>query len=337
MTDEQRPRLLTDEELRRIFERRVRPVIDRPAQEEPRILILGGTQGSRKTTLAPLVAQQLGMNDPVIFDGDTHYAFHPRFEELAREHGAPDARKSCLADVTELRRMMKEHIRDQRSHIVLVGPWTRFEFAATEVKFFAERGYAAEAAYTAMHPARSQLGVAHRHYRAEQTGTLHHVFTTTPDFQKQAFANVPQAIEDARQHVRAVHVVDTGGVAYSTVRQTDGSWRPARDPREVVEEIRYRPWDAATRADFLSRRAAIEGVTETDWPERLRVIDELAAPMLEGHGPSAGMDGQDALRVARLAFPGGAGEATRESARSGSGSGQESSGPHRSHDSSMGR
>lgn len=39
----------------------------------------GGPQGSRKTTLGPLAAEQLGLTDVGYFDGAEHLAFHPHW------------------------------------------------------------------------------------------------------------------------------------------------------------------------------------------------------------------------------------------------------------------
>ncbi|MGW3100038.1 zeta toxin family protein [Streptomyces sp. NPDC001102] len=286
--EEKPPRRLPDGQIEEIFREDVRPGLARHAsQDAPRMVIFGGPQGSRKTTLRPVVAEQLGMTDAVVFDGDDHYAFHPHYDALALEHGALEAARLCGPDIEVLRGKILDEVRGRRLNIMFVGPYTNQEFTLKRVGAFRADGYGAELAYTALHQALAQVGVMDRHRQAlEDPG---YSFLVSLKLQQDVFDGVPvilTAVEDGGL-ADGLHVVDASGVVFSKRRGADGGWVPSRSAGEVVEEVRRRPWDAAVRQDFLRRRAAVEtpaGESAQEWGKRLARLDELAAPML---APSA--------------------------------------------------
>lgn len=279
------PRRLSDEQLDEIFREDVQPGLARHAsQETPRMVLVGGPQGSRKTTLRPLVAEQLGLTDVVYFDGDDHYAFHPHYDALAREHGVLEASRLCGPDIEVLRAKILDEVRTRRLNVMFIGPYTHQEYTLNRVAAFRADGYGTELAYTALHQALSQVGVMdrQRHALAEGPG---YSFLVSLELQQGVFDGVPAimtAVEE-RGLADALHVVDVSGVVFSKRQGADGTWEPSRPAREVVEETRMQPWDAATRQDFLQRRAAVAtpaGESPEAWGKRLARVDELAAPML---------------------------------------------------------
>ncbi|GAA2463256.1 zeta toxin family protein [Streptomyces lavendulocolor] len=279
------PRRLSDEQLDEIFREDVQPALACHASHEaPRMVLLGGPQGSRKTSLRPLVAEQLGLTDVVYFDGDDHYPFHPHYDALAREHGVTEAARLCGPDIEVLRAKILEEVHARRLNIMFIGPYTHQEYTLNRVASFRADGYGTELAYTALHQALSQIGVMDRHRYALSEGPGYS-FLVSLELQQAVFDGVPAimtAVEE-RGLADALHVVDASGITFSKHQGVDGTWHPSRPAREVVEETRKQPWDAATRQDFLQRRVAVAtsaGESPEQWGKRLSRVDELAAPML---------------------------------------------------------
>ncbi|MGX9891191.1 zeta toxin family protein [Streptomyces sp. NPDC002276] len=286
MTDERPPRLLSDDQLREIFDADIRPTLAGPAHDEPRVLILGGSQGSGKTSALPLIAQQLDMPQAFRFEGDDILRVHPQFEPIARDHGVMEAYQRTGQDYTELVRMTLEELRDLRRDTILVGPYTDPNATFGRIAEFTAVGYRPEAAYMAVHPARSQLGVLHRHHQALADG-IDYSFAVPLELQQRIYENTPLIMAQAQREnrVEALHVSDRTGIVLSTRRQPDGTWAPPVDIRQAVEDHRSRPWDRETRADFTRRRDEIRPtLTGAEWAERLASVDRLAAPMLGGTG-----------------------------------------------------
>ncbi len=284
-------RRLSDEQLGEIFREDIQPGLARFAtQDSPRMVALGGPQGSRKTTLRPVVAEQLNLTDVVFFDGDDHNAYHPHYDALAREHGALEATRLCAPDIAVLRAKILDEVFARRLNIMLVGPLTNQEYTSQQVATFRDNGYSTELAYTALHQALSQVGVMDRH-RFALTDGPGYSFLVSLELQQAVFEGVPAIMTTAEDRglVDALHVVDASGVIFSKHQGADGAWVPSRRAREVVDETRMQPWDAATRQDFLQRRAAVAtpaGESAEEWAKRLARVDELAAPMLAP--PTAG-------------------------------------------------
>ncbi|MFY0516011.1 zeta toxin family protein [Streptomyces anulatus] len=294
-------RRLSDEQLDEIFREDVQPGLARfSTQDAPRMVALGGPQGSRKTTLRPVVAEQLDLTDVVFFDGDDHYTYHPHYDALARGHGALEATRLCAPDIGVLRAKILDEVFARRLNIMLVGPLTDEEYTSQQVTIFRDKGYRTELAYTALHQALPQIGVMDRHRNAMTDGPGYS-FLVSMELQQAVFDGVPIILTTAEDRglVDALHVVDAGGVAFSKYRGADGIWEPSRRAREVVEEARMQPWDAATRQDFLRRRAAVQvkpaAESAEGWAKRLARVDELAEPMLA----SANAGGRVSAQAAR--------------------------------------
>ncbi|MGX1976863.1 zeta toxin family protein [Streptomyces kronopolitis] len=264
-----------------------------PSKTQPRVLIFGGPQGSRKSTLLPVVAAQLGYRDAVKLDGDDLYALHPRFDGLVQERGAIEAMNLLRADVAPVRDMVLDHVRAARQDIVLVGPFTGQEFTFGEIEQFRGAGYQVEMAYTSLHPALSQLGVMDRQ------GVMPSI-----ELQAMVFAGVPAILEEAERLgvVEAVHLANAGGeIAFTRTRQEADQAGPGDTAiRDTLHQLRYQPWTPEVREDFQRRRAAVETRDGPQWPERLASVDRHAAPMLQPDATSA----TEAARLAALSFPG---------------------------------
>ncbi|WP_328418493.1 zeta toxin family protein (plasmid) [Streptomyces violaceus] len=301
------PRRLSDEQIDEIFQEDVRPGLSRYAsQDTPRMVILGGPQGSRKTTLRPLVAEQLGLTDTVYFDGDDHYAFHPHYDALAREHGVLTAADLCRKDIEVLRAKILDEVQGRRLNILFVGPYTHEEYTLNRVADFQAHDYGVELAYTALHQALSEIGVMDRHRQALADGPGYSFLVST-DLQQKVFDGVPKIMTavEKRGLADALHVVDASGVIFSKHRGTDGVWVPSRPAREVAEEARRQPWSPAVRQDFLRRRDAVAtpaGESAEEWAQRLTRVDQFAAPML-GAASSATRPSAQAARKRSTTLP----------------------------------
>lgn len=284
-TTEEVPRRLSDRQLDEIYLKDVQPGLARHArQDAPRMVIFGGPQASRKTTLRPLVADQLALTDVVFFDGDDHCTFHPHFDALAREHGALEAARLCGPDVQYLRAKILNEIRERRLNVMFVGPYTHQEYTLGRVASFKADGYETELVYTGLHQALSEVGVMDRHRRALSDGPGYSYLVST-ELQQSVFDGVPEIMTmmEMSGFADALHVADAGGIAFSKHRRTDGSWNPPRPSREAVQEIRNLPWPQATKEDYRRRRQAVStpaGESAEDWDKRLTRVDALAAPML---------------------------------------------------------
>ncbi|EGX61542.1 hypothetical protein SZN_02362 [Streptomyces zinciresistens K42] len=164
---EKAPRLLSDEQLAEIFREDVRPGLDRlSSQTSPHMVLLGGPQGSRKTMLRTVVAEQLGLTDALLYDGDDHFALHPHYDALALEHGVLEAARLCGPDVDVIRDAILTEVLTRRLNVMFIGPYTAQEYTLGRVAAFRAEGYSTELAYTALHPALTHVGVMDRHRRA---------------------------------------------------------------------------------------------------------------------------------------------------------------------------
>ncbi|MGC9478816.1 zeta toxin family protein [Streptomyces sp. WG4] len=281
------PRLLTDEQISEILREDVLPPLARVSpQTTPRMVVLGGPQGSRKTTLRPVVAEQLGLGEDIVyFDGDDHNDFHPHYDQLAREHGAPEAARLIRADNEVIRAAILNEVRTRQLSIMFVGPYTDQVYTLARLAEFRGDGYRTEAAYTALHPALSQLATMDRHLTALTDGPGYS-FLVSRELLERVITNVPAVMTriEAEQAADALHVVDAGGIAFSKQLGDDGEWVPNRPAADVVEETRLQSWDQSVTADFLRRRDRAEtapaGEDPQLWAARLARVDELAAPMI---------------------------------------------------------
>ncbi|MGZ3103472.1 zeta toxin family protein [Streptomyces sp. H72] len=280
-------RLLTDEQISEIIREDVLPPLARLSpQATPRMVVLGGPQGSRKTTLRPVVAEQLGLGDDVVyFDGDDHNDFHPYYDRLARQHGAPEAARLIREDNEIIRGAILSEVRTRRLSIMFVGPYTHPEYTLGRLAEFRADGYRTDVAYTALHPALSQLATMDRHLAALTDGPGYS-FLVSPELLERVISNVPAVVTriEAEKAADALHVVDAGGIAFSKRLGDDSVWAPDRPTADAVEEIRLRPWEQSVTADFLRRRERVEaapiGEDPQLWAARLARVDELAAPMI---------------------------------------------------------
>ncbi|PBC72362.1 zeta toxin [Streptomyces sp. 2321.6] len=275
------PRLLSNREIEEIFEDVRTTTLQGPSKEQPRLLLFGGPQGSRKTTLLPVVAEALGFQDAVKVDGDDLFTFHPRFDELAREYGASGGFRRCGKDVTVLSDMVLDHVRspEQRQDLVLVGPYTNQDYTLQRINEFRDAGYEVEMAHTALHTARSQLGVMHRYHQAVAPGGPGYAILPSVELQETVYSGVPKIMTEAHRRgvVEAVHAVDVdaGAIAFSVARG-----EPIEAIPDMLESVRDRPWTPDIRTDFQRRRAEVERTNGDHWPERLASVDRHAAPML---------------------------------------------------------
>ncbi|MFD7778848.1 zeta toxin family protein [Streptomyces sp. NPDC059753] len=156
--------------LDQVYNDAVRPILDRPSHDNPRLLILGGPQGSGKTSTLPTIQRQRGMTGAVRIDGDDIMAVVPGFEETARGHGGIEAHRQSNASFQILMRRLLQDAREARIDVILVGPYTHAEGTRAVIEPFRSDGYSVEMAYMGEHPATSELGVMHRHFHALQDG-----------------------------------------------------------------------------------------------------------------------------------------------------------------------
>ncbi|MFK0294787.1 zeta toxin family protein [Streptomyces sp. NPDC090442] len=293
------------DELTTLFATEVRHTLTAPSQESPELLVLGGPQGSRKTSLRTTVPEQLGIHDPVIVDGDDFYSFLPEFDPYAREVGMLAAMKHFNPAVKELTRMTREHVRQHSQNVVLVGPYTAADFTRGILDNFPN--HRRSLAYTAMHPALSQLGTMHRHHQATQPGGIGYAVLPSIELQSAIFTNTRTMLDTAQSwdSVSALYVVDplNGRVAGSQERGPGGRWQPGPDIRAVLDQTRYQPWSEATRALYREWRAEAETANGDRWVERLASVDQLAAPMLATKTAHLDADAVEAARLAALSFP----------------------------------
>ncbi|WP_330346637.1 zeta toxin family protein (plasmid) [Streptomyces europaeiscabiei] len=318
---EKEPRILTDREARAIVRDEFLPLLAPDSSKNPRFAVFGGAQGSRKTTLKPVVARSLGMQGALLLEGDDLFAFHPRYEQLVSELGDTfQAGKKVSSDIEFMYTETLAGVRERHADVMVVGPYTGLDFTLSRIAEFKESGYQVELAYTALHPALSQLGVMHRHMQTVEAGAGAGMLVSL-ELQEKVIKDTPVVMAEIERRgvADALHVVGPEGVVFSKRRQEAGTWVPARSIAEVVEETRARPWDRDVRADFARRRAAVEHGQGDDWIARLRSVDRLAGPMLRETTEAEVQASRDLMS---LAFPGAAKEATRDPV-----GGPQSSGP----------
>ncbi|MFE3502972.1 zeta toxin family protein [Kitasatospora sp. NPDC059160] len=267
-----------------IWERDLRPTLTAPSQDDPRMVILGGPQGSRKTTMRTAVPQQLGIADPVVLDGDDVFAYLPGYARMAREDGMLAAMRHFSPVAGQLTERVRQHAIDHRQNIVLVGPHTGIEYTSGVVQKFSAAGYRCELAYTAMHPAMSELGVMHRYQEAIGPSGIGYAILPPLEMQATVYANVGPVLAAAKSWpgVEAIHVADpiAGRIADSQRRQADGGWPAQPDQQQVLEETRHQLWSAPTRELFDQWRAEAADGAGDQWPERLASVDRKAAAQL---------------------------------------------------------
>ncbi|MFB7619452.1 zeta toxin family protein [Kitasatospora sp. NPDC056181] len=113
-----RPPSLPDaEQIEAIWENDSRPTLTAPSQDNPRMMILGGPQGSRKTTMRTAVPEQLGLADPVVLDGDDVFAYLPRYAQMARKEGMLTAMRHFSPAAGELTERIRQHAIAHRQNI----------------------------------------------------------------------------------------------------------------------------------------------------------------------------------------------------------------------------
>ncbi|TLQ38942.1 zeta toxin family protein [Streptomyces marianii] len=276
------PHRLTPEQIRDLFERDVRPDLTASPQEQPTVLFLGGEMGSGKTTARGLVAQQLGLQDAVLIEGDEYFDFHPDYHGLVREFGEISAAmRLCRPDVEALRELTRQYARENRLNVVIIGPLGLPAYVEPYITAFREADYRVELAYMATHPALCELSVVGRHFDGlRDFGVLE----ILPD--RHIVENVRSGvvemlhIAEERGLADALHVITRQGVAFSKERDARDGWQPQTPIREAFEARRSQPWDQETKAFYVERRVQLESSPRTEWGDRLARTDQAAAPML---------------------------------------------------------
>jgi hypothetical protein len=278
------PRRLIDSEIDDIFHTRVRPILTGPSRDTPTTVLLGGGQGSGKTTALSHVASHLGLPHAFLFEGDDFYDYHPSYADLRRQAGGDvaQAMRQCLKDVEALRTRTLDYLLDNRMDLIRVGPMTGVDYVRESVMIHREHPTSRriEVAYMAVHPAITRLSVLSRHHNALQPGGAGYALLPPPQFHDIGVTGPPQILGELEgsRAVEALHVVTREGVSFSKHRGDGGAWHPSTKIQEAYLRIRDATWTPETVGYFVMRSAELRAAQRPEWGDRLERAIADAAP-----------------------------------------------------------
>lgn len=166
--------VLSQEESQRIFDRKIKPRFLDPlkSQPNPKVELLGGQPAAGKSGLLRQkeleLAQQGGS---VTINGDEFRRFHPRNDEIKRQHGKDSAFYTDKDSARWIEQLIQE-TQKRKVNVILEGTMRRPEVTVKTAQAYRDSGFEVNASIMATHPAQSWLRV---HQRYE------HGLTKNPD------------------------------------------------------------------------------------------------------------------------------------------------------------
>lgn len=166
--------VLSQEESQRIFDRKIKPRFLDPlkSQPNPKVELLGGQPAAGKSGLLRQkeleLAQQGGS---VTINGDEFRRFHPRNDEIKRQHGKDSAFYTDKDSARWIEQLIQE-TQKRKINVILEGTMRRPEVTVKTAEAYRDSGFEVNASIMATHPAQSWLRV---HQRYE------HGLTKNPD------------------------------------------------------------------------------------------------------------------------------------------------------------
>ncbi|MGA5579469.1 zeta toxin family protein [Streptomyces koyangensis] len=296
---EARDYYLTEEELRRHFEARVRDFVfsGYARQDRPVLVLVGGQPAAGKSQAMAGAEQRHADRQLVPLTGDELRAFHPRYEELLADHPLLFPNATGQASGAWVR-MSIEHARSQGYSLMLEGVFRDPAMTVTTAEEFAAGGYSVEVLGLGVRAERSRLDSLHRYLESGRW--------TPPTAHDGAYAMMPQTIAaaEASPAVQRLTITDRTGVDfYVNERTGDGRWRHEAAGTAALEEIRARPLPAPEATHWLARHqdvlvefAARREITEGTLAALRAVARDASAVAAMAGATSPSKSGHAALR-----------------------------------------
>ncbi|MEU0938977.1 zeta toxin family protein [Embleya sp. NPDC005971] len=268
---------LDGDEHRRIFREEILPdLLDGagPPRERPTVLFIAGQPGAGKSTIEPMMMDEIGMpRDAVRIDGDDLAAYHPRHRDFVAENDrtaasrvSPDTGPWWIDAVSR--------VCEERRDLVISAPLGQAEWSSEQVLTFLGEGYNVEIAFVATHPALSLAGNLDRYHTARQPDSQ----TPARLVPVEVHDRVVPSVLDTAEHMQNERIVDAlhvarrdVGIVHST-RLVGNEWTDPTPVREVIVDERSREWSPETVDRFRAQVAHLQGVPAEDVP----LPDDLA-------------------------------------------------------------
>ncbi|TQN33005.1 zeta toxin [Haloactinospora alba] len=252
------PRELDPAALARIRAQRiadVTPGADPSGESRPRIVIVGGQQGSGKTSVQKQVFAAMPRGS-VFYDGDDTATLHPDYAAVMRADDVTG--HGIIAETLPVHTACMEHVRAHGFSLAASHPLGRVEWARAWVDGFRAAGCHVTAALLAVPSAASLLGAADRYQRSrDQQGFGRWVRTEQHDESYAGLSDVAHDLETGG-HVDALYVLSrSGAVTHANQLGGDGRMRGAAGVARALAAERERARTAAEVRDFSARLAGL--------------------------------------------------------------------------------
>jgi hypothetical protein len=280
---------LSEAEFRDIFETVIVPgeLSTGVSQEHPWVLLLGGQVGAGKSVMKGNLTAGSRWSQAVEFGSDTLRAYHPAFERLL-EGDADHAGFFTDLDARAWVEDAIDYCLERRFSVVFDSTLSRPHTAESIAGRFRRAGYQLEAAFVAVPPALSRLGIVFRFLESvAERGTGRYALN-----HEETYAGVIAVAEwvDRNAPFDTVSVYRRRGERlYINETDADGAWVRPPALRQSIEAERTRMWDEREVRAFLTTvdqaRHLAESLTmqgaplDTIWLDRIADAAELATAL----------------------------------------------------------
>ncbi|WP_328902034.1 zeta toxin family protein [Streptomyces sp. NBC_00441] len=281
MSDELYPRLGSDRENARVFNRHVRPRITGTPRENPNVLFIGGTPGSGKTTAQDTLLSRLGRTDSFSLDGDELILQHPQAERLHREGEFTGAYLASEALKGHWWSRAARLLRMQRLDTVISAPLAGPQWAIKRITEFRRADFQVGVAFVATHKALSLQGVVDRYHRNRQL--YGYGRWIPPQWHDAAYSGVLDTADqiDALRAADTIYVARRDGTLLHTNQLSPkGAWSLGLATSQAIEAERNRPWTATESSHFLQKQGQLRRELSAEWTPLLDSIDRRAMPAI---------------------------------------------------------
>ncbi|WP_053687289.1 zeta toxin family protein [Streptomyces sp. IGB124] len=287
---------LSETENRRIFHEQIVPdlLAGRDGQADPTTVVLLGQQGSGKTRISHVIAQELNRRGGFIdLDSDLVKPFHPAYAELMELddqqmalHVGPDARQWTH----QARAYAQEH----RLNILAHDTAGDARFSADLLKGHRQAGYRVQVMSLGVPRALSDQGVLNRYY--EQVQDRGQGRLSVPEKVEAAYTGMLEYadIVDAQRLADSVSVYRRGESKPRYINLlSSGQWEEPPRFRQALREARNTPWSPQETEAFLRVQDKLRVGMGPEFQDQLSVISQHARPLLH-HETAAAWKGPKA-------------------------------------------
>lgn len=219
----------------------------RPANLEPRAILLGGQSGAGKTALHDLFRQKL--SNVVVVNGDDYRSFHPRFKQINEQFGE-DAPKHTAAWSARITESLIDNLSLLGYDLIIEGTLRTSETPIKTASLLRSRGYQVSLALMAVKPEISLLSCQLRYALMQEAGTTPRA--TDPEHHNL----IVRAIVDNLAELEQSHLFEKIELYSRKKELLYPTGEAEASASEVLQRVLFGPWsqEETEHLAFLEKR-----------------------------------------------------------------------------------